>query len=344
MGPPVGLVATFPADGAGTDCLPNAPAECGVRVDTTLEFRFDRFLLPASINRQAFTIYTGDPGNVVGNLVYQDAPQPIYDVVERVVTIRFGEGVFLQPHTLYTVELLVPKGDQVYGFRAVDRAPISDAKQPLRFSFYTSGLTPEELEAVPDPNPVLQEPEFTCSDILGWFQEGTDQGQCAACHDDPKPPMGLRLVSGSDLRATAIDQVAHQTDLGGTTGEAYENSVRFGFGMPRIEPEQPNNSYLLYKLLVKPENYRRSPTDAETCETVHRVELAGECEPSPEEISRMRNWFVLGEPMPMQAASTERASLYRSKLRGIQSWIRAGAHCELGVIPVDSVMTLWPNC
>jgi len=324
QGPPVGLVATFPADGAGAECLPDDPPECGVRTDTAIELRFDRFLMPASVNRQALAIYTGDRGNQLAGSAFLDAPSPVYDAVERVVTVRLGEGQFLQPRTLYTVELVVFGGEQEFGIRAVDGAPIGAGRLPLRFSFYTNGLTPEEQAAVPDPNPPPTEPEWTCSDVLGWLS----RGQCIVCHDDQSPPMGLDLHSGQALLETAIGRVAHQTDIDGITGQSFENAPRFGVGMPRIDPGQPSNSYLLYKLLIKPDNYRRSPEDDEKCETVHRVDLAGECEPSAEEISRLRQWFVLGDPMPRGGSSTEGASLYRSHLRGIQSWIRSGAVCD----------------
>ncbi len=326
-GPRVGLVATFPAPGAGTECQPDAPPDCGVRIDTTIELRFDRFLHPGSINRQALRIYTGDPGNAIGQGLL-DAQAPLYDVVERVVTIKLADGQFFQPHTLYTVQLLVQRPDQEYGFRAVDGAPMGEGRLPLTFSFYTNGFDPDEQQAVPDPNPLLPEPEFTCSDILGWFSPADGQGQCAACHGAGSPPMGLELDSGTALLRTAIGQIAHQTDLASQTGVSFENSPRFGLGMPRIDAGQPNNSYLLYKLLVKPDNYRNNAGNPDKCDTAHRVELGGDCEPSAEEIERMRSWFVMGDPMPRRGYSTDTASLFRWKLRGIQSWIRAGAPCD----------------
>jgi hypothetical protein len=321
-------VASFPADRAGLDGCAADDDSCQVRVDTKIEFRFDRFLLPASINRQAIAIYTGTPDNRVGNQLLLDAPAPVYDVVERVVTVTLGEGEFLQPHTLYTVELLVRGEGQPYGFRAFDGAPLEPGATPLRFSFYTSSLNPEDLPAT-DPNAVEPDPEFTCSDILLWFGTGTNQGQCTACHEGPEAAMGLELLDGSDILSTAWERAAHQTDVGGVTGQTFEDPRRFGVGMPRIDPKQPNNSYLLYKLLINPRNFRRSPTEDDVCETAHPVALGqDDCVPSDAEIERLREWFVRGEPMPFDSWSAPGASLYRSKLRGIQSWIRAGAPCE----------------
>ncbi len=63
------------------------------------------------------------------------------------------------------------------------------------------------------------------------------------------------------MLSTAIGRVAHQTDLGTTTGEVLENPARMGIDMLIIDPGRPDNSYLLYKLIVRPENYRRSAED-----------------------------------------------------------------------------------
>jgi hypothetical protein len=321
QGPAVRLVATFPADGAGLECLPDDPPACGVRVDTPIQLRFDRFLNPASVNRQAFRIYTGSRGNLVGS----QPPEPLYDVVERVVTIRLAPGDYFQPHTLYTVELVLHGPEEEFGFHAVDAAPM--ATDSLRFDFYTSGLTPEEL-ATEDPLESQPQPVPPCNDVLSWFDSSPIQGQCAACHDELQPPMGLQLHSGEALRRTAIDRVAHQTDIGPITGESYENAPRFGVGMPIIAAGQPSSSYLLYKLLIEPSNYRPGPGLEETCDTVHLVDLAGECVPSPEEIARLRHWFVVGEPMPKRGMATGGASFYRPKLQALQAWIRDGAVCD----------------
>jgi hypothetical protein len=64
------------------------------------------------------------------------------------------------------------------------------------------------------------------------------------------------------------------------------------------------------------------------CGSAHLVAQGpDDCVPSEAEIERLREWFVQGEPMPLDAWSAPGASLYRSKLRGIQTWIRAGAAC-----------------
>jgi hypothetical protein len=302
------------------DCTPDSPRECGPPIDTPIELRFDRFLLPGTVNRQAFAIYTGEPGNRVG-VSLGNAPPVVYDVVERVVTIRL-DGELFQPHTLYTVELATPDDD--YGFRAFDGAPL----EPTTFSFYTNGLSMEELEAqrkLDPPPPAALVP--TCSDVLTWLSKNQGQAQCSACHGSAGPrSMGLNLDDGVTLIETAIDRVAHQTNVTGVTGgTGTTNPARFGINMPIVHKQEPSNSYLLYKLLINPANYRRNEDDVVPCQSVHLVSPGEDClTPSAEEIARLRDWFVRGEPMPYSAT----VSLYQEKLQGIQAWIQAGASCE----------------
>ncbi len=315
QGPPLGLVATYPSDGAGLECPLDAPPECGVPIDTAIELRFDRVLLPSTATRQSLLIYTGNPNNQPG--VGGDVLQPTYDLVERVVRYRLPEGRPLAPRTLYTVELPVPVEDNDFGFRAFDGAPLAATRRPLSFSFFTSaveeGLAPEE--PVPD-----------CSDVLTFFSANPGQGACSNCHNPDRAPQGLDLSSGNALLSTAIGRVAHQTDLGTVTGEVLENPARMGIDMPIIDPGRPDNSYLLYKLIVRPENYRRSAEDPDLCGSAYRVAEDEAClPPSEPERARLREWFVRGEPMPLTGPEV---ALDRSRLRAIQAFIRAGATCD----------------
>ena len=70
--------------------------------------------------------------------------------------------------------------------------------------------------------------------------------------------MGLDLSSERGLFYTAIRQVAHQTEIGRNTAieaRACRARQRFGVQMNIVDPENPATSYLMYKLLRKPENY-----------------------------------------------------------------------------------------
>ena len=74
------LLASYPADGDGVSCAADADDTCGVPVNATLTLRFDRFLNPATVNRQAIRVFTGNP---------DDSPTIPFDVnydpLERVV-------------------------------------------------------------------------------------------------------------------------------------------------------------------------------------------------------------------------------------------------------------------
>ena len=128
--------------------------------------------------------------------------------------------------------------------------------------------------------------------------------------------MGLDLSSPAGVQTTAINQVAHQTETGPNSGVVMENPDRFGVQMPIVDPARPDNSYLMYKLLRHPGLWERTP-----CETRYRVDLAGQCpQPSAAELVRLREWFVTGQPMPLDGAN-----LGRSDLDVLQAWIVSGA-------------------
>ena len=128
--------------------------------------------------------------------------------------------------------------------------------------------------------------------------------------------MGLDLSSPPGVQATAINQVAHQTETGPSSGVVMENPDRFGVQMPLIDPFRPDNSYLVYKLLSHRPMWRQS-----ACQTRYRVDLAGECpEPSAAELDRLREWFVAGQSMPLGGGELD-----RDDLDVLQAWISADA-------------------
>lgn len=301
QGPPLGVVATYPAAGSGLECGVDSPADCGVPRDASLELRFDRYLDPSTAIRQAVQVYTGDPELSVFF-------QPEYDVVERVLVFKLLPGARLAPGARYTVEIVRAAAPDDYGLRAFDGAPVGEGDAPLVFDFRTRRLDlPERVEP--------SEPA-TCADALAAFQTGG----CAAvtCHGSPTPPMGLNLSSREGLLTTAINRVAHQAETGSKAGAPLEDPPRVGTQMPIIDPGRPANSYLLYKLVRKDRNFDATQLG---CSTVHRVAQAGTCpKPSQGESARLREWFVRGEPMPLSA---ER----QIDPRPLQSWIRSGAAC-----------------
>jgi hypothetical protein len=314
-GPQLHAVQTFPAAGEGTECDVNAPDTCGAPYDLGIEIAFDRFLLPETAVRQSINVFSGTPDNGVFT-------EPEYDVVRRVLRYK----VALEPGARYTVELVAPQKEDDLGFRAFDRAPLEEGPVPLTFDIRTK-KTPTAGHA-----PLAAK---SCHDIVEVAMSA-GSGGCAtsSCHSSaahpncrpgegqdpdtkecvPIPRMGLDLSSEQGAILTAINHVAHETETGNKSGIALEDPVRFGTQMAIIRPGQPETSYLLYKLIRNPKNY-----DHVDCHAGLELDV-GDCRPSAEESSRLREWFVRGEPMPLYD-HTDINPL------DVQSFIRAGAVC-----------------
>lgn len=306
MGPSLRLVASEPADGAGLDCDRTDPA-CGVPTDVTLALSFDRFLLPDSATRQSIFFYTGEAENTVPP-PSNTRPEltPVYDLLARTVRYTLPPGLTLEPHALYTVELPSYTDELPYGFRAFDGAGL-DPAATVRLSFLTG-------EGPSTPPPPAEVP--SCEDFLSTL------ARCGggSCHgrEGRGPAMGLELESAEELRSTAIARPAHQTEIGDTTGVADQDPVRFGANMPILDPGRPDNSYLMYKLLIGPEPY--APVEGDACPPGDRCDM-----PAAAELERLRSWFVRGEPMPW--LPPEERFIHHDDARLIQSFISHGDAC-----------------
>ena len=329
-GPPLHLVATYPADGQGTNAAPGSDVacdtptpDCAVPTDVAIELRFDRLLIPGVGLNAGLSLYTGNPP---ANGVALNAK---YDLFERVVVYRPSR--LLQPNTLYTVQV-VPSDNPSQGFWALDRSALAEeGSLPLRFSFSTGSGPRGEPPLPPGP-------EDTCETML----QGPLRA-CGTCHrtdseaktgaSSAYPPMGLDLSSSSGFFYTAIRQVAHQTETGNRAlEEGLQSPARFGVQMNIVDPGSPGTSYLIYKLLQKPENFGLSG-DAPRCVTGYHSPVSDlDCQPPPEaERARLREWFVRGDPMPKDARAESGESVpafvTREDLLRISSWIAGGARC-----------------
>lgn len=323
-GPALHVVATYPTPGQGTDCQ-NAPACDGVPLNTDIELRFDRFIDPASPIRQSVLLYSTTPDGAI-------FLQPEYDVIERVVRYRQFENGRLEPSTLYTFEFVIPKDDSSDGYRAFDGAPLEEGDIPLKFNFFTGTADeakPAESE-VPD-----------CTQILSLFRG--DRAGCSSCHvsspngrggcaegqaPDPStgeciavPRQGLDLSSLSGVERTALGRVAHQTQIGPSADTPLQNPSRVGVQMPIIDPQQPGNSYMMYKLIRNESNFIDGVAPGTSS---YRVALpSGNLVADAAERERLREWFVRLDPMPAQGFSLE-----LSEMRALQAWIKAGADLD----------------
>jgi hypothetical protein len=298
-----------------------------VPLNTVIEIRFDRYLMPSTAVRQSLRVFAGGPQNSVFF-------QPQYDVIERVVT--FVPTANLAPNLLYTIEFVTKAEGGTDGFRAFDGAELEESDSvPLRFNFRT-GTQTETIERprVPSCNDVVRQllPESTCG-RAACHNPTTEEGCPTGSAHEPSDPtgpcigvprMGLDLSSATGLVTTAIGVVAHQSEIGSQGGVPLRNPSRFGVQMPRIDPGSPGNSYLIYKLLRNPKNFELAD-NPDVCVTAHRVPLAdGQClPPSEAESARLRDWFVRGQPMPLK----QDLRYTRDQLVDLQRWIAAGANC-----------------
>lgn len=324
--PPLRLVASEPSAGEGTECTTAAPPECGVPIGSSITLRFDRYLRASTAVRQSISVYSGTPGSGVGLL------RPEYDAVERVLVYRLTQP--LEPGTLYTVELLSADDPSGFGFQAFDGAPLDDSGAPVKFNFFTrrNRESPSELPLEPIPS---------CDRILEIFANAG----CAAsgCHGGAIPSAGLLLDRAESLFQTAVDRAARQTELGAVVGVPLQDPVRFGLQMPIIDPGQPANSYLLYKLFRGEFSHWLGPDDPGRCTSRYSVALGPDCvPPSESELTRLREWFVRGSAMPPPAAGSSdvpgsagapngappEGTLFRPELREIQRFIAGGAICQ----------------
>jgi hypothetical protein len=266
--------------------------------------RFDRFLLPKTAVRQSLRVYSGRPDQAL-------LLEPVYDVVERVVSYRPALGTVFERGLLYRVELALPEeSSSGSGFRAFDGAPLTeDGETPLHFSFRTARAEPAGTRPPAAPS---------CADALSVF--ANSECGLAPCHAGPRAPLGLRLDSSAGLLETAISRVARETE-GPSAGTTIVDPPRFGVGMPVVDPGGPGSSYLLYKLLIKSENFGSGEP---ACRSSHRVDLPpGACiAPSAAERDRLRDWFVALDPMPPTGGALSNGL---TDLRALADYIAAGA-------------------
>jgi hypothetical protein len=331
IGPDVHVVDMFPRDGCGGE-------DCVVPTNASFSLRFDRFLDPATVNRQAIFVYTGDRE--------QGSPftfQVRYDPVERVAEFVLGSGASFRPNTLYSYELAIAKQPGDFGIRAFDGAPLSEADIPLSGSFITGDEPSDVVEPPPSPS---------CDTVVD--QVFGSLGQCAGseCHrrggnqmlgtmeDLGDAPHSLWLDSPGNFAASAINRVARQTETGDVSGGVpAEQSPRFGVRLGLVLPRNPGASYLLYKLLLGPDNYTdcTSADQSELCAlpgpcvtAYPSLPLAeGECLEAPtEELSRLREWFVRGVAMPRKNSLGQKGNVHIQGMRALSAFIAAGASCE----------------
>ncbi|WP_437947287.1 hypothetical protein WME98_41905 [Sorangium sp. So ce296] len=331
--------------------------------------KFDRFLLPGSVSGAVgpeSLCVSGDLAKQV--LTYADCVNPIplaptYNPVQREVIFRQIEGMpGLVPGTRYVLWVLGPVDDAApSGIRAFDGAPLAESQ---RVEFTVAATNPPE--AMPERQP---RGDFYCQqdlECIGRTPECLGEppadptcfpcvkgaakllNACAGCHSDANAAAGLNLsVAALDpavqqfrynriepLYDTAIGHAAHQTQMGERAHVGEKTPERFGRAMPLIDPGNPGNSYLLYKIIVG-----QSAVDPSL--------PADQAERLREEIERLRAAFVMGLPMPPpafpasfwfhpQMSPDQEVTMYVDGMDILSAWILDGA------VPRDCSVPLPP--
>ncbi len=246
--------------------------------------------------------------------------QPSYDPVRREIFVRLEAGERFALDTTYKLTLYgaTEEGNctsdeppETCGLRAFDRAPLD---KPYVLTFRTVATDPGNV-----PDESAPAPKFCgTGGVAEFVAAACGYNGCHASQGPVRAPMnldfaGLSLGDPTQLRATAINKVAHQTQMGENADNPEQTPVRFGRAMPIVDAFQPNesgnpgNSYLMYKLLVG--------TSA--------VDGPADVKASTEEVERLRASVVVGMPMPPSDGNIP--LLTRDQLLTLSQWIAGGA-------------------
>lgn len=337
VGPPVHIVGA------------NVGPQRALPADGKIQIAFDRLLLPSTVIRQSFIL--ADANN--------NALEPIvtYDPITRVVTLsnpNAAGGAWLTVGLSYKVVFEVAKtGDDQSGVRAIDRATLDPASAG-ELGFPVSAAT-----GVIGTDPAVK----FCTDVLPIFS-----ARCAtsgACHQSPgtipdatwlkspalqeqfpdkqsRPAAGLILDSSGGIAGTSIGRVAQGSNTGARAGIAEPPGALFGVDMPIVDPGNPSNSWLMYKLLLAPEqpaaDETNGPLTNATCATkTPTLQPPPQVTPAPSAISddeRTRlSDYVLGNQMPYPpnpgSSATDISNLTQDlthdELERVRAWIAQGA-------------------
>ncbi len=331
-GPPVSLVAA------------NVGPKQSLPADGTIQLAFDRLLLPTTAVRQSFILLDAN----------QNALEPIvtYDPVTRVVSLsnpNAGGGAWLNPGQPYSVFLGIAKlGDDESGLRAIDGAPLS-ASSAGQLGFLVSAAT----------GLVVSDSKTNfCNDVLPIFAARCSAGQCHGApttqlpserfpDGETQPAAGLLLETSAGVQATAISRVAQGSNTGPSSGIGEAPGPHFGIDMPIVDPGNPSNSWLMYKLLLavpQPDSLEAN-VDGGGSGILINTSCAGAPAPviqpppntqyaliSDEERARLSD-YVLGKQMPYppdlgapaNSVDNEQQNLTMPELERVRAWIAAGA-------------------
>jgi hypothetical protein len=264
--------------------------------DGVVQVAFDRYLLPSTVNRQAIAIVDSSHQPLTPDL----ALITTYDPVARTVTITGMKQPWLTEGLSYTIIFGIPQGDADQGgLRAIDRSTLSP-DQPLEISFLVG----------PKQSLTVEPAVSFCRDVLPIFA-----AKCglSTCHGTGgQAAASLVLDTSAGVGATALNRIAQGSNTGPLSTRPPAGQAHFGIDMPIVDPGNPGNSWLMYKVdlarpptLVDPEDrFACSNGLSEPKTPFVFAPLAPQAQRTADDVERsiLEN-FILGREMPFPAIS-----------------------------------------
>jgi hypothetical protein len=263
--------------------------------DGVIQIALDRYLLPATVTRQAFVLL--DSANTP--LSADKAPSVVYDPIARTVTLARPSDNWLVEGLIYKLVLTIPEGDtDLSGVRAIDRATLR-GDQPREFAFKVGPRAG-----------VAAEPTVSfCRDVLPIF---VAKCNLPTCHGSSAvAAASLVLDTSAGVASTALNRIAQASNTGGRSVAPPAAARVFGVDMPIVDPGNPGNSWLLYKIdLARPPVKPSPATYACTEGLKERPEpfvfqpIAPNARLSADDRERsILSDFILGREMPFPVSS-----------------------------------------
>lgn len=320
------IIASEPEAAEGLDCQLDSGTACGLPAGGPLRLKFDRWLLPTTATRQSLTMNTSGTG--LGVML-----RPSYDVASR--TIDYDFDTPLPGGVVFNLRLLDADQDpNGFGFRGFDGLSLASSDTiAFRTALASSTLDMAASHALAAPScaDTLRVLRRAGCSSLGCHSRETSSNCTATatgmawdqsieqCVNVPR--MGLLLDDSQGLLATAVNHVAHETQNGTDISLRFESGDRFGEQMPVIDQGRPENSYLIYKLLIS-EAFNRELNDrADPSDPMRAMPMTGD------QIGHARDRFIRFGPMPPdEVGAPDGVSLYDTYTT-LAAWIRAGASC-----------------
>lgn len=272
-----------------------------------VQLSFSRYLMPSNVTRQAFVLTAVGGGAV---------PPPIvaYDPVARTVTLQNPSPgrPWLVQDQIYKLDM---NPEQVL---AIDGGKLEG---PLSLTFRVG----------PPASAEYAEPKVNlCTDILPIF---TAKCLGSGCHSGSQAAASLVLDTSVGIKVTAVGRVAQGANTGARAAPSAPGKV-FGVDMPVVDPGNPSNSWLLYKVVMaslpttSPTVANYVCTKATTTKAESYTPLAPYSEaPTQAETDVLSN-LVLGREMPFPVAKPsvyEELPLTFQEREKVRLWIAQGA-------------------